>query len=72
MLILAFAFIALGVAPSDAALADGPGAASVNDEWGKMSLYFIANQGQMDEHVAYYVQAATRRSILRRMASHLR
>ena len=58
MLILAFAFIALGVAPSEAALADGPVTASVNDEWGKMPLYFIANEGQMDERVAYYVQGS--------------
>lgn len=28
----------------------------VETDWGKMPLYFITNQGQMDARVAYYVQ----------------
>ncbi|MCX6028588.1 MAG: SBBP repeat-containing protein [Chloroflexi bacterium] len=30
----------------------------VQPDWGKMPLYFIANQGQMDDRVAYYVQGS--------------
>ena len=30
----------------------------VQPDWGKMPLYFIANQGQMDARVAYYVQGS--------------
>jgi len=28
----------------------------VQSDWGKMPLYFIANQGQMDDQVSFYVQ----------------
>jgi hypothetical protein len=30
----------------------------VQTDWGKMPLYFIANQGQMDARVAFYVQGS--------------
>jgi len=30
----------------------------LTDNWGKMPVYFIANQGQMDERVAFYVQGS--------------
>ena len=30
----------------------------LQDAWGRMPLYFIANEGQMDERVAYYVQGS--------------
>ncbi|MBI4671596.1 MAG: SBBP repeat-containing protein [Chloroflexi bacterium] len=33
-------------------------ATRVQPEWGKLPLYFIANQGQMDAHVGYYVQGS--------------
>ena len=29
-----------------------------DDQWGKMPLYFVANQGQIDERVAYYVSGS--------------
>jgi hypothetical protein len=32
--------------------------ARAQTDWGKMPLYFIANQGQMDARVAYYVQGS--------------
>ncbi|MBN1993912.1 MAG: SBBP repeat-containing protein [Anaerolineae bacterium] len=33
-----------------------PTTTRVQTDWGQMPLYFIANQGQMDARVAYYVQ----------------
>jgi len=44
------------VRPETAAPPSGPAAVKANIEYGRMPLYFIANQGQMDERVSFYVQ----------------
>ncbi len=35
-----------------------PATIGVQTDWGQMPLYFIANQGQMDARIAYYVQGS--------------
>jgi hypothetical protein len=49
------AFLALPTSPAPIARA---ATTRLDDQWGKMPLYFIANQGQLDARVAYYVQGS--------------
>ncbi len=52
ILLLAVLLIALLAPPPPVMYAT----ARVQPDWGKMPLYFIANEGQLDARVAYYVQ----------------
>ncbi|MGQ9598478.1 MAG: hypothetical protein ACUVWZ_03575 [Anaerolineae bacterium] len=56
--LVALVVLALSLAPTAPRSQAAPVQARM--DWGQMPLYFIANQGQMDERVAYYVQGSDR------------
>jgi hypothetical protein len=54
-------FIAPTSLPDGAAVASPPSSdtvASIEQAFGQLPLYFVENQGQMDERVAYYIQGS--------------
>ena len=53
LLAVLFTLLALSAQPLPTAQATTP---QMDAHWGEMPLYFIANQGQLDSRVAYYVQ----------------
>jgi hypothetical protein len=61
MLLLALLLCGVALMPDQAQLASADAAvagagAQADTDWGKMPLYFTANQGRLDRAVAYYVQ----------------